>query len=112
MSDDKKDDLIGFRDFIEGDKLLKNANQPNKKHKRDGFEMFSFLELESKRLDKQLKVLEEASYLLKSCDSFPGLNKQINREILLTNAKLMNRLFDEDSPMCKSLDEVFKDLFG
>lgn len=112
MSDDKDDDLAGFRDFIEGDKLLRRVSQPSKKHKRDGFEMFSFLELESKRLDKQLKILEESSYLLKNCDPFTTLNKELNKDILVTNIKLMNKLYKKDSPMMKSLEEVFKGLFG
>lgn len=108
----KEDDLAGFRDFLEGDKDLKQKASGNNSSKHAGFELLSFLEAESARLDKQIKVLEEKSYVLKNCDSFEKLNKEINREISLKNADLIRLLYRPESPMMKSLKETFRALFN
>ena len=112
MTKKEDDELAGFRDFIDGDTQLRRAVNSGNQSKRDGFEMFGFLELESKRLDKQLNVLEEKSYLIKNFDSFTKLNKEINKEISTANAKLMTRLYQKDSPMMKSIEEIFRGLFS
>lgn len=110
MTKDKDDELSGFRDFLEGEniKRVPGKGQPSK---HAGFELLSFLELESARLDKQLNVMEEKNYVLKNCDSFDQLNKRINRDISLRNVELMRLLYREDSPMMKSLKELFGSLF-
>ena len=66
------------------------------------------MEVESARLDKHLDLLSEKSAVIKNCDSYERLNKEINREISLKNARLVSALFKAHSPMMKSLDELFK----
>lgn len=107
-----KDDLAGFRDFLDGEKDLRRPSGAGAASKHAGFELLTFLELESSRLDKQLAVMEEKSYILKNCDSFEQLNRQINRDISLKNAQLMKLLYREDSPMMKSLEELFRAVFN
>lgn len=111
MSDKKDDELAGFRDFLDGDKQLKKALSKKGRANNSGYELLSFLEKESQRIDKQLEVLEEKSYLLKSCDSFENINRDINKEIAKKHSEMTNLLFQKDSPMIKSLEELFESIF-
>lgn len=112
MSDKKDDGLAGFRDFLDGDKELKNSLHKRGRGNNSGYELLSFLEKESLRIDKQLEVLEEKSYLLKSCSAFDQINRDINKEIAKKHSEMTRILFQEDSPMVKSLEELFGSIFN
>lgn len=111
MSDKKnnknEDELFGFREFLE-DSGYKRPGKSAAKHA--GFELLSFLEIESARLDKQQELLAEKSSTLKTCDAFEALNRQINREISLATSRLSGELFKKDSTLMKSLEELLKSL--
>ena len=111
MTKKKDDELAGFRDFLEGDKHLSKAFSKKDRSNNSGYELLTFLEKESSRLDKQLEVMEEKSYLLKSCDSFDNINREINREIAQKHNEMTKLLFQESSPMIKSLEEIFGSIF-
>lgn len=106
---DANDDIAGFRDFLEGEPRKRGPGS-NNAAKNSGFELLTFLELESKRLDKQIEVLGEKSASLKSCDSFEQINKAINQEIARKHAELIRLLYQKDSPMMKSIRDLFKPL--
>lgn len=110
----KDDELAGFRDFLDGEKkgLSGTLNQGKINSKSAGFELLSFLELESSRLDKITNVMEEKSYVLSNCDSFNKINRDINREISLLNSEVLKLLYRKDSPMMKSLEELFRGVFS
>ena len=109
MSNDK-DDLIGFRDFIE----LEGIKKPNGIPKRDistDHELSSFLEKESERLSKAIEVCEDRVYSLKNYSQYEALKN----EQIIKNEKYQNlvtiELAKHDSILTRNLTELFQNHF-
>jgi hypothetical protein len=109
MSNDK-DDLIGFRDFIE----LEGIKKPIGTHKRDistDHELSSFLEKESERLSKAIEVCEDRVYSLKNYSQYEALKT----EQVLMNEKYKNivtiELAKHNSILTRNLTELFQNHF-
>ena len=109
MSPDDEDDLIGFRDFIDGE-----DNKPAKSTRRrrestnTSFELLTFFENESNRLDMQNKFFEEKVYMIKNFPQAQSIRVHLSDEIQ-TNIKLLDKmLLKKDSSLFKSLNEILK----
>lgn len=109
MSSDNEDDLIGFKDFLdaEGDKAPKN-NKRRRDSNNSGFELLTFLENESSRLDKQNKFYEEKIYMLKNFPQSEPIKNNVSQEIEVNLSILEKMLLKKDSSFFKSMNEILK----
>lgn len=109
MSSNDDDDLIGFRDFIDGEN---NSAPKGAKRRREsnsaGFELLTFLENESQRLDKQNKFLEEKVYMIKNFPQSNRIQFQLDEEIDSQIDILDKMLLKKDSSFFKSMNEILK----
>lgn len=109
MSDkDNRDELIGFKDFIEGKSSHKYKSPQINDKKNGSFELLSFLETESIRLEKEKSFFEEKVYLMKNFNPYKKLNTQIQEEISENEKALYQMLSESDSSLVKSMNEILK----
>ena len=73
MSNNDKDDLIGFRDFIDNDQGKSDKRSAGTRSKND-FELITFLEQDSQRLSNHIETFEEKAYVIKNYSQDPSLN--------------------------------------
>lgn len=113
MSKKDKDELVGFRDFMHDKREagLKRHSAKGQSQRKEGFELLTFLELESKRLDKHIELMQERLFVIRECDTFERLNRDINQEITKVNMELMEKSFQKGSALFKSLRESFTPFF-
>lgn len=104
------DETIGFKDFLEYTDEI-NKKKTHTTDQTPGFELFTFLEQESTRLEKRIKLFEEKSFVLKNYPQSKSLiNKQIehNKEVRF---EIINKLKQRGSPLFDSMREIFDDHF-
>lgn len=96
------EDLRGFKDFLSTPKAL-NKLTP----RRHDSQLVTFLEQETARIDKLTRLFSEKSINLKN---YPHQQK-IKEEITIYNKELREKLIkvlsQKDSPLIKSLSELF-----
>lgn len=103
------DDLIGFKDFLDGDEGKNNARS---NRRFNDFELMTFLEQDSKRLTKHIETFEEKVYVIKN---YPQDIKLLtDQEISLAEKKgeLTTLLQRNDSPLLIHMAEIFKGFFN
>jgi len=108
MSPKDDDDLAGFRDFIDGsnDKSIKAPKRRD--NNTQGFELLTFLDNESMRLEKQSRFYEEKIYMLKNYPQQKAINYQLSEE-LKSQKELLDRMLLKDmSPLFLSLNEILR----
>mgnify|MGYP001197360225 CR=1 FL=1 len=105
---DDDDDLIGFRDFIDGEDKKPKPSPKRRDANSGGFELLTFLENESKRLDKHTGFYEEKVYMLKNFPQGKALNFELDRDIEAQLDILAKMLLKNQSPLCMSLNEILK----
>ena len=106
----KDDDLIGFKDFLDDQGIQKPRRFKNDKRNED-FELLTFLEQESERLDQHLKLFEEKSYMLKNYPQDIELLIQAEEQKSSLKSDAIQKLKRLDSPLMKSLAEIFNPHF-
>lgn len=105
------DELYGFKEFLEGDKTGINQKSGNAKRPMGGFELLTFLEQDSIRIQKLINLYEEKAYILKNYSQFQQLQfkAQFNRDRL--KKKLMEKLKSDNAELYKRLSEIFNTHF-
>lgn len=100
------DELVGFRDFIDEE----NKKRVKTSRKREGhsssFELLTFLESESIRLEKQKKLFEEKSYTLKHHPQGKNINFYLDSDLSSHLDLLDKMLLQENSSLMSSLNEI------
>lgn len=107
----KDNDLSGFHDFLD-DPTPSTRNKKNYKKKQpDDFELLTFLETDSKRLDLHLRLFQEKSFMLKNYPQEIEVLLQLekHRDKLKSDATAL--LKSPDSGLMKSLAELFNPHF-
>ena len=105
---DDEDDLVGFRDFIEGEANKPKIPKKRRNDKSGGFELLTFLEAESKRLEKHHKFYEEKLYMIKNFPQHKAINFQVENEIESQLDTLCKMLMKNDSPLYQSINEILR----
>ena len=106
-----EDDLLGFREFMEGedDRFLKRA--PQKKRSQEDFELVTFLEQESQRISNHIETFEEKVYVIKNYSQFPILTIEAESENMQIRRDTIELCSRESSPLFKNLDELYQQFF-
>jgi hypothetical protein len=106
----KDNDLTGFKDFLEGDKSLSAKQYKKERHNGDA-ELFTFLEQDSKRIERHLKLYEEKAYMLKEYPQEIELMIQLEEHKNELRSQIVTKLKEQNSPLMKSLAELFNPHF-
>lgn len=107
---DKLSDIIGFKEFLEP----KGSNKgPQESRQRvDGFELLTFLEQDSTRIEKLKNLFEEKAYLISNYPQDPVLNINLNSNNLMTKSDVTEELRSNTSPLVRNLAEMFNRHFN
>ena len=108
---DEDNDLIGFREFLEGEdkSFLKRASQ--KKRQVADFELVTFLEQESRRISNHIETFEEKVYIIKNYSQNPNLNIEAETDNIQKRIETVELCKKKNSPLFKNLNEVFNQFF-
>lgn len=102
----KKDDknLIGFKDFLDyqEEKLPKivKRNQPS------NYELYSFLERESERLSRLLKMFEEKAFVMKNYPQDTKIIIDTESDIIEKRIEVISKLSSKESSLNKNLQSI------
>jgi hypothetical protein len=105
------DEMIGFKDFMEGEDKSFLENLSQKKRKDADFELITFLEQESTRISKHIETFEEKVYVIKNYSQNPNLNIEAEAENIQARIETVELCKKENSPLFKNLTEVFRQFF-
>ncbi len=107
---DDKDDLIGFRDFLDGDN-----SQPKKSYKSsrksNDFELITFLEQDSQRLSNHIDTFEEKAYVIKNYPQDPSLNIEAEHNSIESRVTALTLCLRSEAPINRNLAEIFNNFF-
>lgn len=111
----ESEDLKGFEEFIEGQpsdgNFLPRGVGGGSKKNEAGFEHFTFLTNDSERLTNLKNLLSDRLPFSAKFDQGPKLIKDQRDEIDILKKKIFELSDREDSPMRKSLSEIFNSFF-
>lgn len=100
------DEFVGFRDFIEEENKKRVKTSRKRERHSSSFELLTFLESESIRLEKQKNLLEEKSYMLKNHPQGKNINFNLDSD-LGSHLDLLDKiLMQESSSLMSSLNEI------
>lgn len=102
------DDLVGFRDFIDGESEKPKIAKKRRDNNSSGFELLTFLESESKRLELHSHFFEEKAYMLKNHPQGRAINFELDKELNENLDTLTRMLMKSDSSLCSSINEILK----
>jgi hypothetical protein len=111
MTNKEDDDLIGFKDFIDGEDKPFLQNAPQKKRKDADFELVTFLEQESKRIGKHIEIFEEKVFVMKNYSQNPNLNIEAETENIQKRVETIELCKHPKSPLFMNLAELFNQFF-
>ena len=103
---DQDDDLIGFKDFLEQERKKSEIKGPPR-NRTDGFELLTFLEQDSIRIEKLIKIFEEKSYVLKNYPQAKSVLADISTHRDLLRQQLIETLAQKSSHLFQNLAEIF-----
>lgn len=110
---DNKNDLAGFEEFIEyteGRRVIKGSGSGRKRD--ESFELLTFLETESIRLDKVLDMLEEKIPTMKNHPQDIALTVKQETTNITLKAEIVQSQLSTHSGINKNLTTLFKSFFG
>ncbi len=104
------DESIGFKDFIE----IKNTPglRGNQKQYSGNYDLFTFLERESVRLEKLLELCEEKSHMLKHYPQDTHLIVEQEAKNIQVRFDVVESLIKKDSPLSLNLKLMLASHFG
>lgn len=103
------DELIGFRDFLEHDAKQK---PPQRNKRAEGYELITFLERESQRLEKVIDLCQDQTYVLKNFSQGDKLLIEIKNETIKHQMELISIIKREDSHLSQNIDELLQNHFN
>jgi hypothetical protein len=102
------DELIGFRDFIKDESEPGVKSSKKRDNQNSSFELLSFLESESIRLEKQKSLYEEKVYMLKNYPQAKNINFNLESDLMSHMDIAHKMLMQDGSPLMSSLNEILK----
>lgn len=111
MTKKSDDDLIGFRDFLDGDDKVSKKNPTTLRNQND-FELVTFLEQDSTRLSNHIDTFEEKVYVMKNYPQDPTLNVEAEHELIQSRVEAINLCLRPDAPIYRNLSEIFNRFFS
>lgn len=111
MTKKKSDDeLIGFRDFIDGESEKTSRKMPTKRY--NDFELMTFLEQDSKRITKHIETFEEKVYMIKNYPQDIKLTTDLEIDVASKKGEVLTYLNRNDSPLVINLSDLFNRFFN
>ena len=112
MANNENDnDLTGFKDFLEVERK-KNDGRHTPRTRSDGFELLTFLEQDSKRVEKFIQVFEEKSYVLKNNPQEVAILAEISNHRDLLRLQLIEVLAKDSGVLFENLGDIFRNHFN
>ena len=110
-NDENNDELIGFKDFLDGEDKSFLEQPGSKKRVHSDFELVTFLQHESNRISNHIETFEEKVYILKNYSQFPNLLVDAETQNIEHRVEVIELCKREDSPLFKNLSNVFENFF-
>jgi hypothetical protein len=110
MSNNDKDDLIGFRDFIDNDQGKSDKRSAGTRSKND-FELITFLEQDSQRLSNHIETFEEKAYVIKNYSQDPSLNIEAEHSSIQSRVQTISLCLRPEAPIHRNIAEIFSNFF-
>jgi hypothetical protein len=109
----KKDENIGFKEFLEGEDkaFLENPNIGSKSRNNSNFELETFLEQDSNRMSKLIETFEEKAFVIKKFSQFPQLEIEAEAKNIAARIETIELCTRENSPLFANIDSIFKKFF-
>ncbi len=103
---DVPEDLMCFKDLLTDEDIKKHH-----KAKRDSsgnYEIFTFLDRESKRLGKIIELCEDRVHVLKNYPQQELIQKDLEKNLNEKKQEVITSLSLKDSPLTKNLNELLQ----
>jgi hypothetical protein len=107
---DDKDNLIGFRDFIDTDEAAKLKKSKSSRLAND-FELITFLEQDSQRLSNHIETFEEKAYVIKNYSQDPSLNIEAEHRNIQSRVDTISLCLRQEAPVYRNIAEIFSNFF-
>ncbi len=109
----KKDENIGFKEFLEGEdkSFLENPNSGNKNRNLSNFELETFLEQDSMRMSKLIETFEEKAFVIKKYPQAAQLVIEAEAQNISARIETTALCTRDNSPLFENLDSIFKKFF-
>lgn len=104
------DDLIGFRDFLDGQPQKSSPKVPNNRY--SDFELITFLEQDSKRITKHIETFEEKVYMIKHYPQDIKLITDQEIQVASKKGETIELLSRKESPLYINFSEIYKSFFN
>ena len=111
MSENDNDDMIGFKDFLEGQDQ-KRGTRSSYRENQSTHELFTFLERENLRLDKLIKLYTQKTQVMSNYPQQESLSLELKTEIEKNKKTVISQLKRKDSHFRNNLREVFSTQFN
>lgn len=106
MSNDKKSDMIGFKDFLvqqESKLPRKNTRMENLNH-----ELLTFLDRDAKRLDKLINLYEEKVHMIKNYPQDANIIVSLDSEVISNKIDIIDFVKHNDCELKNNINNVLK----
>ena len=108
----KKDELVGFREFIEDEGLKRPRKHSASKDKDQSYQLLTFLERESLRLGKLIDLCEEKVYIEKNYPQHMNIELELENLFIKKQIEIIQRLRWENSPFSQNLGNLLSSHFN
>jgi len=109
-SDHIPDDLVGFKEFIDQQETVKPGRQ--RRDPNASFELLTFLENESIRLSKAIKLCEDKVHNIKKNPLDLKIIKDQESNLVSQKQALIQKLKKQDSTLSLNLNELLQSHFN
>ena len=110
-SNDESENLVGFKDFLDGQSAYKHKRPSRKADSEGNYGLFTFLERESIRLSKTLNFLDTKVLSLKNNPQGTYLVEQEKKRLAETKKKLLKEMIKKESTATKNISELLESHF-
>ena len=110
MSNKDKDDLVGFREFIDNDQV-KNDKKHSGIRLNNDFELITFLEQDSKRLSNHIETFEEKAFVINNYPQDPSLNIEAEHSSIQSRVETISLCLKPEAPIHRNIAEIFSSFF-
>lgn len=111
---DKNSDIVGFEEFLEFTQSKKPVagNRSYLKKFDDQFDLLTFLETESHRLEKLVELFQEKVSILKNCPQDISLTVKQETSNITMKTEIVQNLIKKNSPLNQNLLNLFNQFYG
>ena len=102
-----KDDMIGFKDFLESQEEKRGVQSGSKKNYAT-HELLSFFEKENKRLDRLIKLYTQKASMINNYSQEESLIIELRSKVIDEKSKLLAEIKKPESHLNKNLADIFR----